>query len=436
MRFSGDKVVYYKAMEATTTSLRIGIFMDDFFPNSGGVARSIELQINELVAMGHTVTLFAPKTGFIPPENCASKALPVWRIPGTESYLCSLKFSKKLAAQITDDYKFDVIHSQNERGAMFLASQISQLQNIPHIHTFHSSYAGTHRTSPFMSAVNSLTYMQLAPIIMHRLRGNRERIKIYFPRKLTTTENSRFARSDWKNIARLARYTDAFTSPAQFMIDSMVDASRGQLADRAHVVPNGISKIFARAERIRPVEPVVRFLSCGRLDPEKRVDVIIKAFAQLNHDDAELYLVGRGASEDDLKRLVEKEVKRGKVLFLGHYNDIERIANEFANSDVFVFASYHFDTQGMVLAEAAAAGTPILYCDERLQIGVTPENSLLVHHSVSAIADGMRELVHNPEQRQAMAVASKKVGAKLTSTAMEEKFTRIYRHTLTKPPLV
>lgn len=420
----------------TRTHLRIAIFTDDFFPKSGGVARSIELQILELVRAGHDVTLFAPKPFFIAPDNCRYEALDSWYIPGTESFLCSLKFGRKAAERIADNYRFDVVHSQNERGALFLASRVAQLMGVPHIHTFHSNYAATHRTSPFMSALNSLTYMHIAPLIMHKLRPARAGTRIFFPRKLTAVENSPLARSDWKNVARLARYVDAFTSPAEYVIDAIVDSSRGSLADRGFTVPNGISPIFAHAERIRPQEEVVRFLSCCRLDPEKRVDVIIKAFAKLNNRNAELYIVGTGSREKQLKALARKIVRRGTVLFLGHYNDIERIANEYANSDVFVFASYRFDTQGMVLAEAAASGTPILYCDDRLKIGVSPHNSLLVHPSVSGLTGGMHTLMNNPGERAKMAEASKTLGKRLTSEIMEQKFLDVYRYTLKDRPLI
>lgn len=406
--------------------LRIAIFIDDFFPKSGGVARSVELQIGELVKMGHVVTLFAPKPFFIPPDNCESEALDVWHIPGTESFLSSLRFSKVTAERIARDYTFDVVHSQNERGALFLATQVAQLLGVPHVHTFHSNYAGTHRTSPFLSALNSLTYLHIAPLIMRKLRPERSGMKLYFPRKLSTPERVPLARADWKNVARLAQYVDAFTSPADFVVDAIVDASRGQLADRAFVIPNGVSPIFAKAERIRPNEEVLRFMSCGRLDPEKRVDVIIKAFQKLNRENTELYIVGSGSVEADLKRLAKKEIGNETVKFLGHYNDIERIANEFANADVFVFASYRFDTQGMVLAEAAASGTPIIYCDDRLKVGVTPENALLVHSSVTAIADGMRFFVDNREKHAAMAVASKLIGKSVSAEVMEERFTGVY----------
>lgn len=430
-----DTINHKKYMN-TPTHFRIAIFTDDFFPKSGGVARSIELQIAELVRAGHEVTLFAPRPFFIAPDNCAYEALESWYIPGTESFLCSLKFGRRQAEHIVDNYTFDIIHSQNERGALFLASRVAQLMGVPHVHTFHSNYAATHRTSPFMAALNSLTYLHIAPLIMHKLRPARASTRIFYPRKLTAVENSPLARSDWKNVARLARYVDAFTSPAQYVIDAIVDASRESLAERAFTVPNGISPIFAEAERIRPQEEMVRFLSCSRLDPEKRVDVIIKAFAKLNNRNSELYILGSGSQEKRLKKLAAKLVKRGTVLFLGHYNDIERIANEYANSDVFVFASYRFDTQGMVLAEAAAAGTPILYCDDRLRIGVSPDNALLTHPSVSGIVNGMRELVHHPERRMAMSHASKQLGRRLTAEAMEQKFLHVY-HSVSKPsPLI
>src|SRR5690606_22115671 len=117
--------------------------MDDFYPYSGGVARSIQLQITELKRRGHDVILFAPKPFFEPPEGIRSEALPVWCIPKTQSFLCSVKFHLRLAVDISMRHSFDIVHSQNERGSMFLAAQISKVQKVPHVHTFHSNYAGT-----------------------------------------------------------------------------------------------------------------------------------------------------------------------------------------------------------------------------------------------------------------------------------------------------
>lgn len=409
--------------------LSIGIFMDDFYPNSGGVARSIEHQVHALRKAGHDVTLFAPRQFFVQPIDCKAEPLDTWRIPGTPSFLCSLKFSKKRAEALLAKHHFDVVHSQNERGAMFLAAHIAKIAHIPHVHTFHSNYAGTHSTSPIMSWINSYTYMQLAPLFLHFIRSDRDRLRVRFPRKLASKERSHLGRKDWKAVAKMAQYTDAFTSPADFVIDAINDATHNELTHRAFVVPNGIGHVFGRAERIRRIDDTIRFLSCGRLDPEKRVDTIIKAFEKLNKDDAELYILGSGTEEAKLKHLAS-QVQTGRIEFLGHFEDPERIANEFANADCFVFASYHFDTQGMVLAEAAAAGCPILYCDERLNVGVTPENALLTHPSVTALSEGMRTLYADQKLRARMSRAGKKLIPHVSTEAMSEKFVHVYQSSI------
>ena len=108
-------------------------------------------------------------------------------------------------------------------------------------------------------------------------------------------------------------------------------------------------------------------------------------------------------------------------------DDVSDIAQQVADADVFVLASYHFDTQGMVLAEAAAAGTPILYCDERLSVGVGPDNALLTGPSVAELATGMASLMNDPERRASMARASRELGAVLSGTAMAEAYAAVYR---------
>ena len=52
-----------------TAKLDIGIFTDDFYPESGGVSRSIQLQVQYLSRAGHRVTLFAPRIKFTPPQE-------------------------------------------------------------------------------------------------------------------------------------------------------------------------------------------------------------------------------------------------------------------------------------------------------------------------------------------------------------------------------
>lgn len=415
-------------MTPPAAGLQIGIFTDDFYPESGGVSRSIELQLAQLARGGHRVTLFAPRPQLTPPADCAWEALPTWRLPGTPSFLCSLQATPWLADRIAADHRFDVVHSQNERGSVFLAGQVARRLGVPHVHTFHSNYAGTHRTTPLASGLNSVTYLDWSGRWLRRFTGRGAEVRAGLPAP-DAGDDAPLARRDWRSLARLASAVDAFTSPAGYVVDAIVDASAGDLAGRGHVVPSGVADAFVRAERRRPRGAVTRFLSCGRLGPEKRVDAIIDAFARLGRDDAELHIVGTGSAEGALRQQAAR-VPRGTIRFLGHFDDADAIAQEIADADVFVLASYRFDTQGMVLAEAAATGTPVLYCDDRLTVGVTPDNALLTGPSPDALSAGMVGLAADHDRLVAMSAAAKRIGSGLTAAAMRDAYVAVYRRAI------
>lgn len=405
-----------------STSLRIGILSDDFYPHSGGVSRSIQQQIDNLVALGHQVTLFVPRWELEPPANCAWVGLPQWRLPGTPSYLCSLAATPAIAGRIVAEHDLDVVHSQNERGSLYLGALVARAAGIPQVHTFHSNYVGTHRTNAGSAGLNSLTYLPLTPRLL-ALAGGRPDVATRRPPSAAAGEDSHHARRDWRNLARIAAGVDAFTSPAGFMIDCIVDAAP-DLAGRGHVVPSGIDPLFSAARRRRdPADPTVRIVTCSRLGAEKRVDALVRAFVELDRPDTELVIVGEGPAEPTLRRLAAPAGDR--VRFRGRL-DAAEVAAEMADADLYVLASHHFDTQGMVLAEAAAAGAPILYCDERLRVGVSPANALLTGPAPAELAAGLATLVDDPQRRREMARASRELGGRLTGEAMARSYLSIY----------
>lgn len=406
--------------------LRVAFLTDDFYPSSGGVARSVQLQIRTLAEQGHDVTLFAPAVGLEPTTDAQVVAMPVLRLPGTPSHTNTLAFFGPQVRSIVEAGPFDVVHSHNERGGMALAAQVARATGAAHVHTFHSNYAGTHATTPVLAAINSATFLTLGPLILQAVSGRRAGMHTRTPRRELVAEESRFARHDWRNLARFARNVDAFTSPAAYVVESIVDASRGELADRAHVVTTGVDAAFARARRTRPVgEPPFRFISSSRLAPEKRVDVLVRAFAGLP-DTAELVVLGSGPQEAALRTLAD-HLAPGRVRFAGLVAHPDEVARHLADADVFALASHRFDTQGIVLAEAAAAGVPILYCDDRLDVGVTRDNALLTKPGVAGLASGMQTLMGDPDRLARMGEASRRVGAKLGTAEMGERYVRVYR---------
>jgi len=97
----------------------------------------------------------------------------------------------------------------------------------------------------------------------------------------------------------------------------------------------------------------------GRLEPVKRVDVLIDAVSNA-HKEIRLLVVGDGSQKDSLEEHAE-QVAPDSVTFLG-YRDQETVAKLLNIADVFALASEH-ENHPIALKEALACGT---YC-------ITPE---------------------------------------------------------------
>ena len=108
--------------------------------------------------------------------------------------------------------------------------------------------------------------------------------------------------------------------------------------------------------------PMVLFLS--RLSPQKGLDVLIPAFARLKDSDAILVLAG--PDYDNYAQAVRGWVKQHKlddrVIFTGMLHGRERI-EAFRDADLFVLPSHH-ENFGIVVAEAMAAGAPLVISRE------------------------------------------------------------------------
>jgi glycosyltransferase involved in cell wall biosynthesis/predicted metal-dependent phosphoesterase TrpH len=96
-------------------------------------------------------------------------------------------------------------------------------------------------------------------------------------------------------------------------------------------------------------------LSVGRVSPEKRLDVLLEAFAQARavRDGLRLVVAGDGPAREELERRAPDGVR-----FVGEIRGLD-LARLYASADVFCFPSTT-DTFGQVLVEAGAAGLPVV----------------------------------------------------------------------------
>jgi glycosyltransferase involved in cell wall biosynthesis len=139
-------------------------------------------------------------------------------------------------------------------------------------------------------------------------------------------------------------------------------------------------------------------LSVGRVSPEKRLDVLLAAFARLRKriDGARLVIVGEGPARASLESVAPEGVS-----FLGEVRG-ERLAQVFASADVFCFSSTT-DTFGQVLIEAGASGLPVVAAaaggaPEVVQHGKT--GLLVTPDDAEELADALGRLAVDDELRR------------------------------------
>jgi glycosyltransferase involved in cell wall biosynthesis len=143
---------------------------------------------------------------------------------------------------------------------------------------------------------------------------------------------------------------------------SRADLIRRGLPEASIVVSHpGIDRPPFEIDVETPRKRQVIFL--GRIEVYKKVDVMLRAVAQLSEQipDAEIVIVGRGPARADLERLTGELGLASRTRFAGFVSDAER-DQLLAESRVCVCPSEK-EGWGLTVIEANAAGTPVVATD-------------------------------------------------------------------------
>ncbi len=112
---------------------------------------------------------------------------------------------------------------------------------------------------------------------------------------------------------------------------------------------------------LNPGRPL--FIYVGRVDADKRLDLLLQAMRQLARDDLQLAIAGRGSQQAELEALAARLGLGGRVVFTGFVPDAD-LVGLLNSADVFVMPS-DAELQCLAALEAMATGRPILAADAR-----------------------------------------------------------------------
>ncbi len=217
----------------------------------------------------------------------------------------------------------------------------------------------------------------------------------------------------WKILRAYLQQADLVTVPSRYSVSMLKEHG---VHEKVRTVPGYVDLTDFRPMRLDAAETRKQyglaaekriFLYAGRVDPEKKVNILIEAMASLKREDVQLAIAGAGSQLEHLKHQVQRLGLQDKVKFLGQV-DHAQLPGLMNCADFFIMPG---DVESFSIAtlEAMACAKPVLAaCATALPELVThSENGYLFRPSDPAdIVYYMEKLLQSQEQWADMGHAS------------------------------
>ncbi|GAV26206.1 hypothetical protein ciss_21390 [Carboxydothermus islandicus] len=301
--------------------MKVAVFSDSYHPYVSGVVRSIDLFREELSKRGVEFIFFIPAYGNIKKEKGFYRFFSV-PAPTNKEFHLALPFSFKVSKTLREE-KVDLIHVHSPFLLGRLGQKTGRKLNIPVVFTYHTLY---------------------------------EEYVHYFPFARTTAR----AVTSWYTL-QFANKCSAVICPTETIRDYLCQKG---LKTRSAVIPTGIDlEPFSQADSswlktTLGLKGKKVCLFVGRVAPEKNVDFLLESFQIVASKlkDVVLVIVGGGPELPHYQKKAEELGLGNSVKFIGPLPP-EKVPIYYAGADLFLFPSVT-ETQGLVFAEAKAAGLP------------------------------------------------------------------------------
>jgi glycosyltransferase involved in cell wall biosynthesis len=331
--------------------MRILMISDVYFPRVNGVSTSIRTFSRELTGKGHEVTLIAPDYGPLPASRNPQIPPPSTDVSVDRADLYSEGFeivripSRNLPVDPEDRIlrpsrirrhrerlarrDFDLVHIQTPFIAHYAGLGLSRRQGVPVVESYHTYFE---------------QYL--------------DKYVTFLPPSWLRFAARRFSAAQCADV-------DALVVPSRAMLSVL--ESYG-VRTPAEVIPTGIDLgQFAHGDGgrfrslygIPPERPVL--VHIGRLGFEKNIDFLLRVLVRVKREipDVLLVIAGEGPARGRLQSLTTELGLRDNLLFVGYLSREGALEDCYCAGDAFVFAS-RTETQGLVLLEAMALGSPVV----------------------------------------------------------------------------
>ena len=386
--------------------MRIGIFSECYLPTLNGVVISIETFRLELEKRGHEIFVFAPATnGYVDRDNKHVFRYPSIQWPGQKEYPLALPIFSTTITKKIKDLKLDIIHAQHLFTMGNLGLRIARQLDIPIVYTYHTLIAEYTHYVPALTGISRKALISLS--------------------------------RDFCNKC------DQIVTPSPSM--AKILKSYG-VKKPIEAIPTGIyilrlqnhlpGKIIHTQWDIPENRKILLYLS--RIAKEKNIDFLLKAMKLLifkrqkkfGHCDVHLLMVGGGPELLHYQQLARKMGIEEYVTFTGMIK-YEVATKYYGAAKIFVFPSVT-ETQGIVVTEAMAAGTPVVAVNKMgpSDLIVNGEDGYLTGLNISEFSGKIEKLLDDEKLYNKMSQKAKINAENFSSETCSIKLENVYEQTI------
>jgi 1,2-diacylglycerol 3-alpha-glucosyltransferase len=380
--------------------MRILMVSDVYFPRVNGVSTSIRTFRRELVELGHHVTLVVPTYPAASEDDAdiiriVSRSVP--RDP--EDRMMRYSDLKRLASNFKNN-TYDIVHIQTPFVAHYAGVHLANELRIPSIESYHTFF------EEYLHH-----YVPLLPRSLTR----------FVARRVTLSQCSAVARvlSPSRAMEQALR-NYGVTTPIDIMPTGL-EAAQFKLGD---------GNRFRRARNIPLDRPTLLYV--GRVAFEKNIDFLLNMFRELlkRVRNALFMIAGEGPARESLRNLARSLGVFNSTLFIDYLDRDTELLDCYRAGDVFVFAS-RTETQGLVLLESLAQGTPVV---STMHMGTREvlehaSGARVVNENVGEFANAVAQLLTDKSERERLARVAPQDAAKWSAREMAERLLRCYAAT-------
>jgi 1,2-diacylglycerol 3-alpha-glucosyltransferase len=310
--------------------MRVLFVSDVYFPRVNGVSTSIRTFRGDLAREGVETILVVPDY----PGAAADTEPGIVRVPsgGVPLDPEDRRFQSGALKQVLDAElaaRVDLVHIHTPFIAHYAAARFARTHQLPLVATYHTFFEDyLHHYVPVL------------------------------PRRIGRVLARHFTRSQCDDVAALlspsAPRREALLA---YGVTTPIEVLPTGLPADSYVRGDGAR--FRRRFELPADRPLLLYV--GRVAYEKNIDFLLRMFVQLRtqRPEALFVIAGEGPAREHLARLARSLGVEDAVRFIGYLDRATELPDCYAAGDAFVFAS-RTETQGLVLLEAMAQGTPVV----------------------------------------------------------------------------